>query len=85
VVWYTDVKPFEVSASQYDLYQKFFLDRYCYTNEEIERFSSLNNPDFNYDALIKLINSYSLEDRLLARYREGLITENELKSAGISF
>lgn len=83
-VWFTDVMPFQVPAEQYDLYKKFFLDQFMYTPEEIQQFSGANNPDFNYDAFMKLISDYSLENRLLARYSDGSVTADELIAVGIN-
>jgi ABC-type sugar transport system substrate-binding protein len=82
-VWFENILPFEVPASQYGLYQKYFLDQFCFTDEEIRRFSGINNPEFDYNAFLQLIDDYSLVNRLKARHREGLITDEEMKAAGI--
>lgn len=82
-IWYADVKPFEVSAEQFDLYQRFFLDQFMYTTDEIQQMSGANNPDFDYDAFIKVIEDYTLENRLKARFSEGKVTADEMKAAGI--
>lgn len=83
-VWIDNVMPYEVPAEKYDLYQKFFLDESCFSPEEIRHMSGKYNPDFNYDAFLKLIADYSLDNRLIAKYKEGKVTEEELKAVGIS-
>ncbi len=84
-VWVDNVMPFEVPADKYDLYTRFFLDEYCYSNDEIKQMSGKYNPDFNYDAFIKLIQDqdYSLDKRLIQKYKESKVTADELKAVGI--
>lgn len=82
-VWYTDIQPFTVTSDQYPLYKKFFLDQPPYTADEIKQMDGAINPSFDYNAFVKAISSYSLESRLLARYKEGKITADELKAAGM--
>lgn len=65
-VWVDDVQPFEVPADKFELYKEHFLDNYCYSTEEIQQMSGKYNPDFNYDAFIKAVHSYSLDERLKA-------------------
>ncbi|GEM_PF-375166 len=83
-VWVDNVMPFEVPAEKYDLYTKFFLDEYCYSSDEIRQMSGKNNPDFSYDAFIKIIQEYSLDNRLVQKYKEGKVAADELKAVGIN-
>ncbi len=84
MIWYDQVMPFEVPKSQYSLYVKFFLNEYCYSPDELRQMSGKNNSAFNYDAFMDVIKNYSLENRLLGKYKEGKISKEEMKSAGIS-
>lgn len=83
-VWIDNVMPFEVPSEKYDLYQKFFLDEYCYSADEIKQMSGKTNPDFNYDAFLQVIADYSLDNRLIAKYKEGKVTKEELSAVGIT-
>lgn len=83
-VWIDDVMPFTVSAEQIGLYKQFFLDETCYSAAQLQACSGKYNPDFNYDAFVKLVKEYSLESRLIAKYNEGKITADEMQAAGIT-
>lgn len=84
MIWYDQVMPFEVPKNQYPLYVKYFLNEYCYSPDELRQMSGKNNPAFNYDAFMDVIKNYSLENRLIKKYKEGKIPKDEMKSAGIS-
>lgn len=73
-----------VSAEFADLYQKFFIDENPYEEEEIANLLYVNNPDVTLDDLLNMINSYSLEERLIAKYNAGKVTAEELAAVGIS-
>lgn len=83
VPWIDNILPFTVPDSQFDLYREYFIDNDCYSKEEIRQMSGGSNPDFDYSAFVKVIEEYSLESRLLAKYEEGLITAEQLSEAGI--
>ena len=83
-VWYTDIKPFGVPSEQYDLFKRFFIDEFMFTTEELQQMRTANNPDFDYDAFIEIVENYSLETVLMKRYEEGKITEEEMTSAGLT-
>ena len=82
--WIDDLMYFAVGGDQVELYNKFWIDEYCYSAEEISQMFVANNPDFDYEALKEIIYSYSLEDRLIAKYNEGKVTADELAAAGIT-
>ncbi|MCD7737731.1 MAG: substrate-binding domain-containing protein [Lachnospiraceae bacterium] len=83
-LWIDDIQPFTVPMEAIGLLQEFFLDQNCYTDDELRQMSGLYNPDFGYDEFMDAMYSYSLEERLLARYEEGAVTAEELEAAGIS-
>lgn len=84
MVWIDNVLPFQVSTEEYDLFKKCFIDESCYSTEELRQMSGKVNPAFNYNTFLSVVNSYSLEDRLKAKYNEGKITADELAAAGIN-
>ncbi len=65
-VWVDDIMPFEVSAEEYDDFQTYFINQYCYSASEIQQMSGRYNPDFDYDAFMEVINNYSLAERVAA-------------------
>jgi ABC-type sugar transport system substrate-binding protein len=84
MIWFDQVMPFEVPKNQYSLYVKYFLNEYCYSPEELRQMSGKSNSSFNYDAFMNVIKNYSLENRLFEKYKEGKISKDEMKAAGIS-
>lgn len=80
VAWIDNIMPFTVPDTQFDLYREYFIDNNCYSEDEILQMSG---SEFDYDALMEVIEDYSLENRLLAKYEEGSISEEQLKEAGI--
>lgn len=83
-VWINNIQPFAISANQYNLYKKFFLDHFCYTNEELQQMSGKSNSDYTYEAFVQAIGGYSLRNRLLAKYNAGEVTKDELTAVGVS-
>ncbi len=66
MVWVDDIMPFEVSAEDYEDFQTYFIQNYCYSYEEIQQMSGRYNADFDYDAFLEVIDNYSLEERVAA-------------------
>lgn len=78
VIFVDDVQPFQVSAETYNLYEEYFMNESVYTEEEIQ-----NMIGISYDDMINVIKEYNLENRLNAKYEAGLISEDEMKAAGL--
>lgn len=74
-----DLPPFQVPASQFNLYKAVFLDNNCYSQEET---AALVNG--TYDDLVNAIHSYSIEERAKAKVADGTIDASLLEEAGIS-
>lgn len=81
--WITDVKFFFIQPNQLELYNKFWIQEHCYSDEEMRQMSGKNNPDFDYNAFLDIVHNYSFAERLQAKMSEGKITEDELKAAGV--
>lgn len=77
-IYVDDIQPFEVTAETYPLFEKYFMEGSAYSEEEIQ-----NMIGISYDEMISIINDYSLENRLNAKYEAGEISEEEMKSAGL--
>lgn len=77
------VKMLSVPAECADLYQKFFIDENPYEEEEIKNLLYKYNPDVTLEDVTAMIEDYSLEERLIAKYNAGKVTAEELKAAGI--
>lgn len=84
-IWYSQVPPFTVTDRTYELYKKFFIDEYCFTDEELRGMSGANDPEFNYDSFVKIIEEHSLDNVLKKRYEEGRVTAEELRAAGYDY
>lgn len=76
-IWIDNVQPFQVSVATYPLYQKYFLDEFPYTDEEIKAMIGIT-----YDEMVKIVNDYNLDNRLMAKYEAGIISADEMKAAG---
>ena len=79
-----NVKLLSVPAEYADLYQRFFIDENPYEEEEIKNLLYKYNPDVTLEDVTKMIDSYSLEDRLIAKYNAGKVTAEELAEVGIN-
>lgn len=66
-VFVDDIMPFEITPDIYDSFVATFIDNNCYSAKEIQAMDTLYNPDFNYDAFMKVIDDYSLEERAAAK------------------
>ena len=78
-----NVKMVTVPADCSDLYQKFFIDENPYEEEEIQNLLYKYNPDVTLEDVTEMIDNYSLEDRLIAKYNAGKVTAEELEAVGI--
>lgn len=78
VVYVEDIQPFEVSADTYPLFEKYFMNESAYSADEIKSMIGIS-----YDEMMNIINDYSLENRLNAKYEAGEVSEEEMKSAGL--
>ncbi len=67
MVWVDDIMPFEVASEDYADFVATFIDDFCYSESEIQAMSGKYNADFDYDAFIEIIDSYSLEERMAAK------------------
>ena len=77
-IWVEDVMPFEVTSETYDLFEKYFMNESVYTEDEIKSMVGIS-----YDEMMQIIDDFSLENRLNAKYEAGIISEEEMKSAGL--
>lgn len=67
MVFVDNIMPFEVNPDNYDTFKATFLDKAsCYSAAEIQAMDGKYNPDFNYDAFLKVIEDYSLDERAAA-------------------
>ncbi len=66
MVFVDDILPFQVTADTYEDFKTTFIDNSCYSAEEIQSMNGLYNSEFDYDAFMDVINSYSLEERAAA-------------------
>lgn len=76
-IWIDDLQPFEVTSEKYELYKKYFLDEFPYTDEEIKAMIGIS-----YDDMVKIVKDYSLDNRLMAKYKAGIISKDEMTAAG---
>ena len=73
-----------VPAPVADLYERFWIDEFPYEEDEIKALLYRYNPDVTLQDLIDVIDAYSIEDRLIAKYNAGKVTAEELAAVGIS-
>ena len=78
VIYVEDIQPFEVSADTYPLFEKYFMNESAYSADEIKSMIGIS-----YEEMMNIINDYSLENRLNAKYEAGEVSEEEMKSAGL--
>jgi ribose transport system substrate-binding protein len=73
-----------VPANMAKLYERFWIDEFPYEESEIKQLLYRYNPDVTLEDLQKVIASYSIEDRLIAKYNAGKVTAEELAAVGIN-
>ena len=66
MVFVDNIMPFQITPDTYDEFKKTFIDNLCYSAAEIQAMDGKYNPDFNYDAFMKVISDYSLDERAAA-------------------
>lgn len=79
VIFVDNVQPFEVSSATYSLYEQHFMNEPVYTADEIRAMIGIT-----YDEMIDIIHNYNLDNRLMDKYKMGLITAEDMKAAGYS-
>ena len=79
-----NVKLLSVPAEYADLYQRFFIDENPYEEEEIKSLLYKYNPDVTLKDVTDMIDKYSFEDRMIAKYQAGKVTAEELAEVGIN-
>lgn len=67
MVFIDNIMPFEITEDNYEIFMDTFINNSCYSEKEIQQMNGLYNPDFNYDAFIKVIEDYSLDERVAAK------------------
>lgn len=70
-------------SSQEALYQKFWLDNAPFAASELQNLTVTNNANVTLDDIKNVLSSYSIKSRLLEKQKEGLVTEDILKKAGV--
>ena len=66
MVFVDNIMPFQITPDTYDEFKTTFIDNPCYSAAEIQAMDGKYNPDFNYDAFMKVISDYSLDERAAA-------------------
>ena len=66
MVFVDNIMPFQITPDTYEEFKTTFIDNKCYSAAEIQAMDGKYNPDFNYDAFMKVINDYSLDERAAA-------------------
>lgn len=66
MVFVDDIMPFQITPDTYEEFKTTFIDNSCYSAEEIQAMNGHYNSDFNYDAFMKVISDYSLDERAAA-------------------
>ncbi len=79
-----NVQLIAVPAEMADLYERFWIDEFPYEEDEIKQLLYRYNPDVTLQDLQNVIDSYSMEDRLIAKYNAGKVTAEELAAVGIN-
>ena len=79
-----NVQLIAVPAEMADLYERFWIDEFPYEEDEIKQLLYRYNPDVTLQDLQNVIDSYSIEDRLIAKYNAGKVTAEELAAVGIN-
>lgn len=66
MVFVDNIMPFQITPDTYEEFKATFIDKPCYSAAEIQAMNGHYNSDFNYDAFMKVISDYSLDERAAA-------------------
>jgi ribose transport system substrate-binding protein len=70
-------------ASQQKLYQRFWIDSQPFSADEIRALAYSGNKAITLDSLQGILKNYSISERLNQRMKEGKVSSDELKAAGV--
>lgn len=73
-----------IPAEAADLYEEFWINEFPYEESEIKNLLWRYNPDVTMQDFQNALDSYSVEERLLAKYEAGKVTAEELAAIGIN-
>ena len=72
-----------IPAEMADLYERFWIEEFPYEEDEIKSLLYRFNPDVTLQDFYDMIEGYSIESRLIAKYNAGKVTAEELAAVGI--
>lgn len=81
---YLLVDPVVATPKTADLYQKCFIDQLPFSYDDLSYLLYRNNPNVTAQDYIDFAKNYSIENVLRNKMKQGVITADELKAAGIN-
>jgi ribose transport system substrate-binding protein len=78
------VNPLVVTPKSVDLYEKFWIKEMPYSYKDLNNLLFRNNSKVTYDDFKKAIEDYTLENVLNNKLKEGKVTADEIKAAGLN-
>ena len=79
---YIDVVPaFSIPVAEQELFAKYVAGDCIYSAEECQAMMGLTLDEFVNDVILEF---NSLENRLMAKYEQGIISADEMEAAGLS-
>lgn len=81
---YLTVNPVVATPKTAALYQKCWIDQLPYNYDDVKNLLYRNNPNVTAQDFIDFAKNYSIESVLKNKLKQGVVTADELKAAGIN-
>lgn len=81
--WIYNTTSIDINADTVEAFRKVFVERLCYSAEELQQMTYAYNPDFTLADLQQIIADYSFADRVTQAVEDGILTTEEATAAGV--
>lgn len=81
--WIYNETSIDINENTIDAFRKVFVDRLCYSEDELKNMTYKYNPEFSYKDLEQIVADYNFENRIKQAVEDGILTADEAAAAGV--
>lgn len=82
--WIYNTASIDINSQTIDAFRKVFVERLCYSAEELQQMTYAYNPDFTLADLEEIVANYGFADRVAQAVEDGILTADEAAAAGVT-
>lgn len=82
--WIYNETSIDINENTIGAFRKVFVERLCYSEDELKQMTFAYNPDFTLADLQTIIGNYSFADRITQAVADGILTSDEAAAAGVN-